>query len=85
MGLKLFDRISGMLIILSWAYAVVVAATQWNWFPEKDDWGHIADIPPNMINYLALLLPWAVMLTYLITRRLYFKKSFQDGSSSLQS
>jgi hypothetical protein len=77
MRVKTFDKLSGILIVLSCAYTFVVAITQWDWFPNKDDWGHIADIPPNLINYIALLLPWTILLIYLLARRLYFKQPFK--------
>jgi hypothetical protein len=44
--------------------------------PLQGDWGHIAEIPPNILNCAALLLPWILNLLYLLTRRLYFKKNF---------
>ena len=77
MRVKTFDKLSAVLIVLSCAYTLVVAITQWDWFPNKDDWGHIADIPPNLINYIALLLPWTILLIYLLARRLYFKQPFK--------
>jgi len=77
MRVKTFDKLSAILIVLSCAYTLVVAITQWDWFPNKDDWGHIADIPPNLINYIALLLPWTILLIYLLARRLYFKQPFK--------
>jgi hypothetical protein len=77
MRVKTFDKLSAILIVLSCAYTFVVAITQWDWFPNKDDWGHIADIPPNLINYIALLLPWTILLICLLTRRLYFKQPFK--------
>ena len=77
MSVKTFDKLSAILIILSCAYTFVVAITQWDWFPNKDDWGHIADIPPDLTNYIALLLPWTILLIYLLARRLYFKQPFK--------
>ena len=63
-----------IIIVLSFTYTLAVAITQWDWFPRKEDWGHIADIPPGLTNYTALLLPWTVMLIYLLTRRIYFRQ-----------
>jgi hypothetical protein len=77
MKVKTFDKLSAILIILSCAYTVVVAVARWDWFPNKNDWGRIANIPPTMIDYIALLLPWTLLLIYLLTRRLYFKQPFK--------
>ena len=77
MKVKTFDKLACVVILLSFAYSGVVAITQWDWFSRKDDWGHIADIPPDLINYIALLLPLTSLLFYLLVRRLYFKEPFK--------
>jgi TRAP-type C4-dicarboxylate transport system permease small subunit len=74
MKIKTYDRLSGLVILMSLIFSIAVAATCWKWFPTEGDWGHIADIPPNTLNYIALLLPWVLALLYLLTRRLYFVK-----------
>jgi hypothetical protein len=55
----------------------MVAIAQWDRFPHKKDLGHIADIPPNLINYIALLLPLTILRIYLLTRSLYFNEPFK--------
>lgn len=76
MKIETYDRLSGVVIFISLVFTIIVAATSWKWFPTEGDWGHIAEIPPNIVNYAALLLPWLLILLYLLTRRLYFKKDF---------
>ena len=61
--------------MISFVFTTIVAATSWNWFPTEGSWGHIAEIPPDTLNYIALLLPWVVILVYLLTRRFYFSKN----------
>jgi hypothetical protein len=76
MKVKSFDRIAGLILFFAFAFSFGVALSSWNWFPEEGDWGHIAQIPPTLINRLALLLPWILLLSYLVIRRLGFKHSF---------
>jgi TRAP-type C4-dicarboxylate transport system permease small subunit len=76
MKIETYDRLSGVVILISFGFSIIVAVTSWKWFPTEGDWGHIAEIPPNRLNYTALLLPWIVLLLYLLTRRLYFKNPF---------
>ena len=74
MTLRTYDRMAGILILIGLLFSATVAATSWKWFPSEGDWGHIADIPPNALNYVALLLPWCLVLSYLLIRRLFFEK-----------
>jgi len=83
MTLKTYDRISAILILVALLFSVTVAATSWKWFPTEWDSGHFAAIPPNAVNYAALLLPWFLILLYLLIRRLYFEKGeAETGGSS---
>ena len=75
MRIETYDKMSGILILIALIFSIIVAATSWKWFPIEGDWGHIADIPPNTLNYIALLLPWVLILLYLLTRRLYFERN----------
>ena len=68
MKLATFDRLSLIVIGSVFAFSAGVAVVSWEWFPT-DDWGHIASIPPNAINYAALLLPWLALLAYSVVRR----------------
>jgi len=77
MRVKTFDKLAGWAITLSFVYTAVIALSQWDWFPIATDWGHIADIPPEPASYLALLLPWVLLLTYFLVRRLCFKAPFR--------
>ena len=76
MKLRTFDRIAGATVLASLLYAVVVAWTSWNWFPTPGDWGDIARIPRSWPSYLALLLPPATLLAWLLIGRLWFKREF---------
>ena len=76
MNVNTFDKVSAITISLSVVFSTVVAITSWNWFPTPGDWGEIAHIPNNIINYIALLLPPIIILSYLLVRRLYFKSEF---------
>jgi len=69
-----FDRIGSLLLALAVGFSIGVAVSSWEWFPTKGDWGDIAHIPPTVINYIALLLPWCLMLVYLLIRRLGFQR-----------
>jgi hypothetical protein len=76
MTVETFDKIAGSTITISIIFTVSIAITSWNWFPTPGEWGDIAQIPQSLKNYIALLLPPAITLAYLLVRRLYFKKSF---------
>jgi hypothetical protein len=71
-----FDRVSGLVISFSFGFSLGVALSSWEWFPTEGDWGHIASIPPGSLNYAALVLPWLVLLGYLLARRLVLKRPF---------
>jgi H+/Cl- antiporter ClcA len=66
-----FDRVFLAILGSVFGFSAVVAVTSWDWFPT-DDWGDIASIPPNALNYAALLLPLLTLLVYLIARRRLF-------------
>jgi hypothetical protein len=68
-----FDRVALLILGSVFVWSMGVAVTSWDWFPT-DDWGEIASIPPNALNYAALLLPWLTMLAYLVARRRLFGK-----------
>lgn len=72
MSIESFDRLSVTVLVISLGFSALVAVTQWKWFPTPGDWGHIAEIPPDLLNYVALLLPWTVLLACLIVRRRCF-------------
>lgn len=74
MRLVAFDRWAGIALAAALGFSLGVAAVDWDWFPTPGDWGHIAVVPPTLVNYIALLLPWAILLCYLLSRRLYFKR-----------
>jgi len=74
MTIGTFDRIGSLLLALAVGFSIGVAASSWEWFPTPGDWGNIAHIPPTLINYIALLLPWCLILVYLLTRRLGFQR-----------
>lgn len=76
MKIEMYDKLGGSAVILSILFTFIVAITSWNWFPTPGEWGDIAHIPASMKNYIALLLPPTVTLSYLLVRRLYFKKGF---------
>jgi hypothetical protein len=73
MNVGTFDKIAGAAIIASIGFTVF-AATSWNWFPTPGEWGDIARIPKSIMNYMALLLPPAITLLYLLIRRWCFTK-----------
>jgi TRAP-type C4-dicarboxylate transport system permease small subunit len=75
-----FDWIGSLLLALAFGFSLGVAASSWEWFPTKGDWGDIAHIPPTLINYTALLLPWFVLLVFLLVRRLGFKQKSKSTS-----
>lgn len=74
MKVQTFDKLAGTVLVLSVLYSVIVALSSWEWFPTPGDWGDIAHIPPNMMNYIALLLVPSLLLAYLLIRRWCFKK-----------
>jgi TRAP-type C4-dicarboxylate transport system permease small subunit len=75
MNIKTYDRLSGVVLLISFIFSTIVAATSWDWFPTEGDWGYIAEIPSNMLNYTALLLLWITMVLYLLARRLYLRRN----------
>lgn len=77
MNINTYDRLSGIVILISLIFSITIAADSWKWFPTEGDWSHIAAIPPTTLNYIALLLPWVLILVYLLTRRLYFEKNLK--------
>jgi TRAP-type C4-dicarboxylate transport system permease small subunit len=70
----MFDRIGSILLALVFGFSLGVAASSWEWFPNKDDWSDIAHIPPTLLNYIALLLPWSALLVFLLVRRFRFQR-----------
>jgi len=78
MSQKTLDRLFILLLIVSCLFTISVAATQWRWFPTEGDWGYIAEIPPTVVNYIALLLPWVIALIYLLIRRIILKHPSRD-------
>jgi hypothetical protein len=76
MRVQTFDKLSVVVLSFTFGFAFGVALASWNWFPTEGDWGHIAEVPRNALNYTALLLPWILLLTYLLLRRVYFKRPF---------
>lgn len=72
MKLKQFDTISWIILAFTVGFSVGVS-TSWDWFPEPGDWGQIAYIKPHIFSYLALTLPWVLILAYSILRRRIFK------------
>ena len=69
-----FDIAAWILIAFVFGFSTGVA-TGWNWFPDPDDRSLIANITSNIFSYLALALPWILLLTYSITRRKLFKNA----------
>ena len=76
MRVDTFDKLSGLALSFTFGFFFGVALASWNWFPTEGDWGHIAEIPKNILNYIALLLPLIELLLYLVLRRVYFKRPF---------
>ena len=76
MRIETFDKLSGVVLSFTFGFSFGVAVTSWKWFPTEGDWGHIAEIPQNLLNYMALLLPLIMSLLYLIVRRFKFKRLF---------
>jgi hypothetical protein len=76
MRVQIFDKLSGAALFFIFGFSFGVAVASWKWFPTEGDWSHIAEIPKNVLNYAALLLPPIMLLLYLLLRRLYFKRPF---------
>jgi hypothetical protein len=72
MTLRLFDTAAWIILAFVFGFSIGVS-TGWNWFPDPDDWGLIANITNNIFSYLALTLPWILLLAYSILRRKLFK------------
>jgi len=72
MSLRQFDTTAWIILAFAFGFSVGVA-TGWDWFPDPDDWGLIANITPSIFSYLALALPLILLLTYSISRRKLFK------------
>jgi TRAP-type C4-dicarboxylate transport system permease small subunit len=74
MKIGTFDFVGSLLLVLVFGFSLGVAVSSWEWFPTKGNWGDIAHIPPTLVNYISLLLPWSVLLVFLIIRRLRFEQ-----------
>lgn len=74
MKIGTFDFVGSLLLVLIFGFSLGVAVSSWEWFPTKGDWGDIAHIPPTLLNYIALLLPWSALLVFLLIRRLKSKQ-----------
>jgi H+/Cl- antiporter ClcA len=72
MTLRQFDTAAWIILAFIFGFSVGVA-TGWDWFPNPDDWGLIANITPSIFSYLALTLPLILLLAYSISRRKLFK------------
>ncbi len=72
MTLRQFDIIAWIILAFVFGFSVGVS-TGWDWFPDLDDWGLIANITPSIFSYFALTLPWILLLAYSISRRKLFK------------
>ena len=69
--MQVFDKVGLVVIGIVFVFSIGVALVTWQWFPGN---GYIATIPQTMLSYIALLLPVTVLLTFLIIRRMVFKK-----------
>jgi len=78
MKIGTFDFVGSLLLVLIFGFSLGVAASSWEWFPTKGDWGDIAHIPPTLLNYIALLLPWSALLVFLLIRRLKSKRKSEQ-------
>ena len=56
MTLRQFDTAAWIILAFVFGFSVGVA-TGWDWFPDPDDWGLIANITPSIFIYLTLALP----------------------------
>ena len=72
MSLHTFDKLSGAALFFILGFSFGVALASWNWFPTEGDWGHIAEIPEKMLNFTALLLPFIMLLSYLLLQASLF-------------
>ena len=72
MSARQFDTAAWITLAFVFGFSVGVA-TGWEWFPNPDDWGLIANITPSIFSYLALILPLILLLAYSISRRKLFK------------
>ena len=72
MTLRQFEIIAWIILAFVFGFSVGVS-TGWDWFPDADDWGLIANITPSIFSYLALALPLILLLAYSISRRKLFK------------
>ena len=72
MTLRLFDTAAWLILAFVFGFSVGVS-TGWDCFPDSDDWGLIANITNNIFSYLALTMPWILLLAYSISRRKLFK------------
>jgi len=74
MTLNKFDITAWIVLAFVFGFSIGVSSG-WDWFPDPDDWGLIANITPNIFSYVAIILPWITLLAYSILRR----KIFQDA------
>jgi hypothetical protein len=74
MTLRQFDTTAWTVLAFVFGFSVGVS-TGWDWFPDPNDWGLIANITPNIFSYLAITLPWILLLIYSISRRKLFKNA----------
>ena len=74
MTLRQFDTAAWTILAFVFGFSVGVS-TGWDWFPDLDDWGLIANITNNVFSYLALIMPWISLLAYSISRRKLFKNA----------
>ena len=51
MSLRQFDTAAWIILAFVFGFSVGVA-TGWDWFPNPDDWGLIANITPSIFSYL---------------------------------
>ena len=51
MSVKQFDTAAWITLAFVFGFSVGVA-TGWDWFPNPDDWGLIANITPSIFSYL---------------------------------
>jgi len=72
MTLKQFDTFAWITLAFVFGFLFGVS-TGWDWFPDADDWGLIANITPSIFSYLAVTLPWILLLAYSIFRRKLLK------------
>jgi hypothetical protein len=74
----------GAWIILAFIFGFAIGvSTSWNWFPDPDDRGLIANMTPNISSYAAITLPWVALLAYSLLRRKFFKDKINGSSKRL--